>query len=686
MNHHLTSEQEAAIEHRDGPAMVLSGPGSGKTTVVTRRIAHLIESGEDPSSIVAITFTRKASREMAERVAKLVPSGVAKKVWISTFHAFGARVLRAHPRACKLTSEGFSIADQAASLVYMKEAAAKIIGCDPSEVTKKGGWQSLESISRRISQFKQDCVLPYQVTLKEEYESIYRLDFFQQVYAKYQELLKRSQSVDFNDLIMKVVLAWGENEGLRRKYSSRFRWVMVDEYQDTSHMQYRFLRLLTDVYHNPFVVGDIDQSIYRFRGADIGNILSFEKDFPGAYVYRLESNFRSTKAIARAANALIARNRLRKEKEIKATREEGVAVRYVEVPNQRVEAKIIAQEIVDFCRARKAKPGDFAVLYRLNLLSRDLEEALVRANVPYKVLKGVGFYSRAVILDVLAYLRLVVNPSDDAAMLRIYNNPTRGIGARAMDHIVCLRTEMEQAAERPVPLIEAFRDARHDEELSTKAKDGIEDLLNVLRQGQHEIKRVGGSGKESVGRMVELVLEHSGYMAHLEKTIKTTGSVKVASEAKSKVEHLQELKFAAQDFDSRHGGGLIRYHEWVTMMQADTDQEVGNRVALSTVHSAKGLEWQHVYVVCVVEDVMPSLREISFDGSLRPREEIAADLEEERRLLFVALTRAKDGAALMCPEVRRAYSGIVNTEASRFISEIGAQEEMMFQRIGFGGF
>ncbi|MEX0701288.1 MAG: UvrD-helicase domain-containing protein [Planctomycetales bacterium] len=627
----LTPSQRTAVEHAEGPLLVLAGPGSGKTRVITRRIARLIERGVDPRSILAITFTNKAAAEMAGRVAALVPGC---RVNVGTFHRFCARLLRGHASAAGIQSN-YTIYDTGDQQRLVRQIQNDL-GIDPVSY-------SPASVLNRISRAKNDLLTAedfarrFQERVGDHWEGVVAA-----VYPEYQRRLLEANAVDFDDLLLHVAVLLSENSELRGDLDERYRYVLVDEYQDTNAAQYRIVAALSVDHRNLCVTGDPDQSIYGWRGARIDNILRFEQDFPNAAVVRLQENFRSTKCILRAADSLISHNRIRKHKTLVTDNEEGEPVDLLCFQNARHEAETIAEEMLRLHAAGERTWADFAVVYRVNALSRETELALMRRGIPYQVAAGVAFYERAEVKDVLAYLRLTENRADAAAFLRIVNTPVRGIGKTTQDRLV------RWARAQRLGLLEAA--ARADEHPELKRRP-----VAALRKFAALIHGLSLAEAGSTEQLVRDAVERSEYTRGWDES----------EPDQQRLANVEELVSAARQYDEAAGddatlGGFLETTALVNE-QDSLDDDAG-KVTLLTLHSAKGLEFPVVYIVGVEQGLVPHERSIQHGD---PRE-----IEEERRLLFVGMTRAEHRLALTMAASRDVHGRPLRTIPSNFLNEM----------------
>jgi DNA helicase-2/ATP-dependent DNA helicase PcrA len=620
------AQREAAL-HVDGPLLVVAGAGSGKTRVLTHRVAHLIRAhGIKPNEILAITFTNKAAGEMRERLETML-GRTARAIWILTFHAACGRILRREAERLGYRSN-FSIYD-AADQVRVVKVALEELGKDPKRFTPRG-------IHAQISSAKNTLVGPDEYARR---VSSFWDQTVAEVYAVYQRTLHRSNAVDFDDLLMLTVEVLDRFPEARERWQKSFRHVLVDEYQDTNHAQYRLLQLLAGTHRNLFVVGDPDQSIYAFRGADIRNILEFERDFAGTAVIALEQNYRSTNAILEAANAVIENNAERKPKRLFSDLGEGEPVQVIEVEDEHAEARFVAAEI-----ARSIDDGwsadEIAVFYRTNAQSRVLEDVLVRQQIPYQVIGGPRFYERAEIKDALAYLTALDNPSDAVALMRIANRPRRGIGdtsiRRLVTHADALGIWFWEALADP--------DAAGLAPASARAVRGFRTLLESLLSAAQELR---------IDELLEAVLDRSGMIAayEAERTI----------EARGRVENLQELVGVAREYRQRSEAPSLSGFLQEISLASDQDALRGEEglVTLMTLHNAKGLEFRGVYVIGLEEGVFPHIRAIEEN-----------EVEEERRLCYVGMTRAMERLTLTHAMARTLWGRRSYNLQSRFLDEL----------------
>lgn len=636
----LNETQEKAVIHTEGPLLILAGAGSGKTKVLTHRIAYLIAKGVAPWNILAITFTNKAAKEMKERVERLVGLG-SEEIWISTFHALAVRILRRDGEEISLT-RNFSILDTQDSLSAIR-GVLKEQNLDPKRYEPR-------SVLAKISGWKNEGKRPADVERNLSYRDIH-LKTLVEIYKGYEAKLSAAQALDFDDLLLKTLDLFRLVPERLQYYQDRFRYIHVDEYQDTNHIQYLLVKQLASSHRNLCVVGDSDQSIYRFRGADISNILDFEKDYPDAITIKLEQNYRSTQTILDAANAVIANNRGRKEKNLWTKNGTGEKIRLFRGMSEEEEALYLVGEIRRAVEEGRTY-GEIAVLYRTNAQSRLIEETLMKSNIPYRIVGGIRFYERKEIKDLVAYLRLIVNPHDDLSFLRVVNVPKRGIGEATL-------TRLEEAASAAsISLFEAI--------------DGKVDLsgtpLSRLERFKELILSLGEKNSSlTVTEMTLEVLEKTGYRDALaaEKDI----------EGESRLENVEEFLTVTKAFDEEHGGqtGLLVdfLSDLALLSDIDTLEEGGgSAVTLMTLHSAKGLEFPFVFLVGMEEGIFPHSR------SLDDPEE----MEEERRLCYVGITRAKERLVLTHALSRNLFGRANMNPPSRFLKEIPPH---LLEEVGF---
>jgi DNA helicase II / ATP-dependent DNA helicase PcrA len=625
----LNPAQREAVLHTEGPVLVVAGAGSGKTRVLTRRIAHLLGAvGVKPPEILAITFTNKAAAEMRERVEQLVGSP-ARAAWVMTFHAACGRILRREAQRLGYRST-FTIYDSADQIRLVKRCLEELER-DPKRFTPRG-------IHSQISNAKNTLVGP--VEYAERVASFYD-QTVAEVYDLYQKRLFASNAVDFDDMLFLTVDVLERFPEAREKWQEAFRYVLVDEYQDTNHAQYRLLQLLAQQHRNVFAVGDPDQSIYGFRGADIRNVLEFEHDFPGSYSIALEQNYRSTQHILDAANGIIGHNRERKEKNLWSELGDGDPVRVIEVEDEHAEARYVAAEIAMLVE-EGFSGSEVAVFYRTNAQSRVLEDVLVRQGVAYQVIGGPRFYERAEIKDLIAYLQVLDNPYDAVSLIRIATRPRRGIGDSTLARLATW------ADQREISLWEATGEAENAGVGAAPQK--------ALKTFRATIESLMSAAMElEVPELLEEVLQRSGYMEALEaeRTI----------EAQGRIENLQELVSVAREWREQTEDATLSSFLQEVSLYSDQDaiRGDGSLVTLMTLHNAKGLEFRAVYLIGMEEGIFPHSRSIEEQG-----------IEEERRLCYVGMTRAKERLTLLHASSRMLYGGRNHNLPSRFLDELPA--------------
>ncbi|MGI9465680.1 MAG: ATP-dependent helicase [Rubripirellula sp.] len=628
----LTEAQREAVGHLDGPMLILAGPGSGKTRVVTHRIANMLNNGVRPWQIAALTFTNKAADEMRMRVDALAPG---QPVWMGTFHRFCAQLLRRHATMVGL-SENYSIYDMSDSKQAMKRAIAAA-GVSTTHA-------SPEQIASSISHAKNRLTTP---EMMEGHALKPRDAIAARVYPVYQKQLLTANAVDFDDLLLHIARLLRENPEIRSELDHKYKYILVDEYQDTNLAQYAIVRALSIDAPNLAVTGDPDQSIYGWRGADLNNILDFEKDYPKVKTVRLEQNYRSTPNVLRVADQLIRHNRRRKPKKLFTENEEGAAVilRFYEDGYQ--EADSIVDEISNAVMTQGLRPSDFAIFCRMNAMTRSLEHAFRNRSIPYQIVNGLEFYQRREIKDLLAYLHLINNPNHDVALTRIINVPTRGIGAKTVERI------RDHADKHGITMLESARQADHIEGLAKRSATMVRKFIKIY-------DNLSIKATAPLEDLLRYLVEEIGFEQYLEKT-------SVDQQDGNSLANVDELISAAVEFDRQHpdDGSLEAFLEQVALV-ADSDAFDGSkeRVTLMTLHAAKGLEFPHVFIIGVEDDMLPHKRS----------KESEAEIEEERRLLFVGITRAKQWLQLSCCK-RRAMRGDVRPVIpSPFLNELPLEE------------
>lgn len=629
---HLNPEQRKAATHVDGPLLILAGAGSGKTATMTHRIAYLIEQGVSPYQILAVTFTNKAAGEMRERVEKLV--GRCPGMWIMTFHAMSLRILREH---CE------RIGYQHNFVVYDTIDQKTLIKTIMKEQNIDAKLYPQAYLSAAISKQKEHDVSPREY-LETEADN-FRSKVIGSVYRAYQEQLKRNNAMDFDDLLVNALHVLRDNPDILADYQHRFRYILVDEYQDTNHIQYEIIRLLAKARQNLCVVGDDDQCIYQWRGADISNILNFEKDFPQARVIKLEQNYRSYGNILAAAHSVIRNNRGRKAKKLWTDKEAGDKIVYRRCDSDKEEAYYIAQEI-DLLKNGQRTYDDFAILYRTNAQSRLFEDALKRRGIPYQILSGFSFYERKETKDMICYMRLVVNPADDLALKRVINEPKRGIGAVTLGKLEAL------ARVHGLSLLDILSQDEISYSLPAKAQKAVGEMVRIIRLCAQEKENL------RVSDIYDQLLVKSGYLKALE--------AENTQEAASRIENLLDFKSFIYDYekekeDTDEKATLEEFLEKVaTNGDADKLEEGTGKVTLMTMHSAKGLEFPIVFLPGMEDGLFPGHRALDNENGM----------EEERRLCYVGMTRAREKLFLTGASYRVLYGHGEYTRESTFLREL----------------
>ncbi len=639
----LNESQKLPTIHKNGPIMVIAGAGSGKTRVLTYRIAYLMEMGVDPFSILALTFTNKAAREMKSRISLIVGEEKSKNLWMGTFHSIFARILRSEAELLGYSSN-FTI--------YDTQDSERLIATIIKELKLDKDLYKYRNIRNRISSLKNNLVtikayLSNQELIQQDNEA--RRPMFGKVYQTYVNRCFKASAMDFDDLMLKTNELLNRFPEVLAKYQERFKYIHVDEYQDTNHSQYLIIKALADRYENLCVVGDDAQSIYGFRGANIENILSFQKDYLNSTVYRLEQNYRSTQNIVNAANSVIKNNINKLDKNVWTENEEGDKIQINESITDSEEGRYVASSIFENKNNLRLDNDSFAVLYRTNAQSRSIEDALRRKNISYQIYGGLSFYQRKEIKDILAYLRVIINPSDEESIKRILNYPTRGIGQTTVDKLLIYSNENNISLFKTLELLENI-----DININNGTKTKLIDFLNLIKSFQLRNKSLNAL------EIIDEVLKRIGVI----NLLKAEGT----PESVSRIENIEELLNAVKDFIEgqedviNSEGSLNEFLEDVALIsELDKDiNETQKKVSLMTIHLAKGLEFSHVYIVGLEEDLFPS----ALSSSTR------SDLEEERRLFYVALTRAEKKITLTHAKTRYRWGKLNDCEPSRFIKEI----------------
>ncbi|MBO0329790.1 ATP-dependent helicase [[Muricauda] lutisoli] len=641
----LNDAQRAPVLHKDGPLMVIAGAGSGKTRVLTYRIAHLMEQGVDSFNILALTFTNKAAREMKKRIATIVGNSEAKNLWMGTFHSVFAKLLR---------FDGDKLGYPSNFTIYDTQDSQRLIASIIKEMGLDKDIYKYKQVQNRISSYKNSLITVkayFQNPELMEADAMAKRPRLGEIYQNYVDRCFKAGAMDFDDLLLRT------NELLTRfpevlmKYQDRFRYILVDEYQDTNHSQYLIVKALSDRYQNICVVGDDAQSIYSFRGANISNILNFQRDYDDVAVYRLEQNYRSTKNIVNAANSIIANNKNQLEKNVWTSNDDGGLIKIHRSVTDAEEGRYVAGSIFESKMQNQMQNGDFAVLYRTNSQSRAIEDALRKRDIPYRIYGGLSFYQRKEIKDVLAYLRLIINPKDEEALKRVINFPTRGIGQTTVDKLVVAANHYGRSIYEVMDNLDKL-----NLNINAGTQRKLTDFVTMIKSFQ-----IMNEGSDAF-TLAEHVAKKTGLLLEFKKDGTPEGI--------AKMENIEELLNGIKDFVEGQKevadatGSLTEFLEDVALA-TDMDKEVedDDRVALMTIHLAKGLEFPYVYIVGMEEDLFPSAM------SMNTRSE----LEEERRLFYVALTRAEKQAFLTYTQNRYRWGKLIDAEPSRFLEEIEEQ-------------
>ncbi|MDT0675933.1 ATP-dependent helicase [Autumnicola musiva] len=638
----LNDAQREPVLQKDGAMIVIAGAGSGKTRVLTYRIAYLMSKGVDPFNILSLTFTNKAAREMKNRISKIVGSSEAKNLWMGTFHSIFAKILRFEAEKLGYPSN-FTIYDTQDSQSVIR-AVIKDMRLDKDVYKYK-------QVYNRISSFKNSLITVkayFQNGELQEADAMSKKPRMGEIYQAYVDRCFKAGAMDFDDLLLKTNELLNRFPEVLQKYQNRFRYILVDEYQDTNHSQYLIVKALSDKFQNICVVGDDAQSIYAFRGANINNILNFQKDYDDVQMYRLEQNYRSTKNIVNAANSIIDKNKTKLEKVVWTDNDEGPKIVVNRLLTDGEEGRFVASSIFETKMQNQLSNSDFAILYRTNAQSRAMEDALRKKEIPYRIYGGLSFYQRKEIKDVLSYLRLLMNPKDEEALKRVINYPARGIGQTTMDRLNIAANQYEKS------LFEVIENLDHlDLKINSSTRSKLQNFVNMIKS----FTILSQNADAFV--VADTVTKKTGLVQEMKKDGTPEGI--------ARIENIEELLNGIRDFvegqkelaDST--GSLAEFLEDVALatdMDKDTSDE--DRVALMTIHLAKGLEFPYVYIVGLEEDLFPSAM------SMNTRSE----LEEERRLFYVALTRAENQAYLTYTQSRYRWGKLVDAEPSRFIEEI----------------
>ncbi len=638
----LNDAQRAPVLHKDGPLIVIAGAGSGKTRVLTFRIAYLMNQGVDAFNILALTFTNKAAREMKERISSIVGSSESKNLMMGTFHSVFAKLLR---------FDGNKLGFPSNFTIYDTQDSQRLIASIIKEMGLDKDIYKYKQVQNRISSFKNSLITVrayYNDNDLQEADAMAKRPRIGEIYEKYVERCFKAGAMDFDDLLLRTNELLNRFPEVLAKYQDRFRYILVDEYQDTNHSQYLIVKALSDKFHNICVVGDDAQSIYSFRGANISNILNFQKDYDNVVMYRLEQNYRSTRNIVNAANSIIANNTNQLEKVVWTDNDDGPAIKVHRSTTDAEEGRFVAGSIFENRMQNQMPNGDFAVLYRTNSQSRAIEDALRKRDIPYRIYGGLSFYQRKEIKDVLAYLRLVINPKDEEALKRVINFPARGIGQSTMDKLTVAANHYGRSIFEVIQNLDKI-----NLKINNGTKNKLGDFTNMIKSFQIMNETTDAFAlSEHVAKKTGILLE-----------FKKDGT----PEGIARMDNIEELLNGIKDFVEGQQevdgatGSIDEFLEDVALA-TDLDNDTGDddRVALMTIHLAKGLEFPHVYIVGMEEDLFPS------GMSMNTRSE----LEEERRLFYVALTRAEKQAYLTYTQNRYRWGKLIDAEPSRFIEEI----------------
>jgi DNA helicase-2/ATP-dependent DNA helicase PcrA len=649
----LNEPQALAVQTVEGPVMIIAGAGSGKTRVLTYRIAYLIENGVDPFNILALTFTNKAAKEMKERIAKVVGKSEASNLYMGTFHSVFSKILRA---------EADKIGYPANFTIYDSDDSKNLIKTIIIEMGLDDKQYKPNLVQHRISSAKNGLInaIAYKGNQDMQMDDLEaRRPKISAIYEKYSQRCLKASAMDFDDLLLKTFELFHRYPDVLHKYQRRFKYVMVDEFQDTNFAQYSIIKQLSALYQNICVVGDDAQSIYAFRGADITNILNFEKDYPDLKTYKLEQNYRSTKNIVSAANSVIGKNKHQLDKSVWTSNANGEKIQVIKAVTDNEEGNFVAQAIFNYRMNNQLSNRDFAILYRTNIQSRAMEEALRRLNIPYRVYGGLSFYQRREIKDILCYLRLCVNHNDEEALKRIINYPARGIGKSTLDKIII------SAAEHDISVWEVLVNIKI---LDTNISPSVAKKVDEFRQMI--------TGFEAIVEQKN-AFDAASFIASGSGLLKDLYSDKTP-EGVNRYENVQELlngikEFTVNNANHKNGNGLPRYMEDIALLtDADKDEdEEKDRVTLMTIHASKGLEFPYVFVVGLEENLFPS------QLSINSRQE----LEEERRLFYVAITRAMHQLTFSFAQTRFKYGNLIQSDPSRFLNEVD-EDFLDFSQVG----
>lgn len=636
----LNQPQSDAVKTTEGALLVLAGAGTGKTKVLTSRIIHILScSLADPNEILAVTFTNKAAAEMKRRIGEVVGEQV-NNIWVGTFHAICAKILRRHPEIIGLKSD-FTIIDDDDQVRLLRQILNDQ-NIDSKQFPPKAYLNRISRLKDGMQVNLSDC------TLSSNLGDSFALPKLSETFTSYQNRLKSMNAVDFGDLLLYNLEIFAKNPEILGYYQHKFRYILVDEYQDTNNAQYQWLLRLAGLYGNICCVGDDDQSIYSWRGANIANILRFEKDFSNPKIIRLEQNYRSTSRILKAADAVISNNKQRHGKTLWTEKGEGEKIRLLAFADDRLEAARIANEIQNLLIQKKCPPSEIAVLVRAGYQTRSFEEAFIQSGLPYKVIGGMKFYERMEIRDSIAYLRICANFADDLAMLRIINLPKRGVGEASIANIY------EKSKQQKTSLFLAIKAALDASEIKGKARDSLQNLLNLLEKFHDQI------GTSTLAQLAKKLLTETGYLAMWQN--------EASVEAKGRLENIDEFISSLGDFSN-----MTEFLEYVSLIEAKDDKNLRDAVIIMTIHGAKGLEFDSIFLPGLEDGIFPSNKSLEEKGGI----------EEERRLMYVAITRAKKNLTLSYAKSRYVFGDVQFNSPSRFIKEL-PENEIEFEEVRFG--
>ena len=639
----LNDAQKQAVLQLEGPLLIIAGAGSGKTRVLTYRIAHMMEKGIDPFNILALTFTNKSAREMKSRIAKIVGDGEAKNLWMGTFHSVFARILR---------SEAEKLGFPSNFTIYDTQDSVRLLSAIIKEMNLEKDRYKPKQVLGRISQYKNSLITVNAYKRNPELIEADRESGRPKMLNIYQEYVNRcfkSGAMDFDDLLLRTNELLTRFPDVLAKYQDRFRYIMVDEYQDTNHSQYLIVRALADRFQNIAVVGDDSQSIYSFRGANIQNILNFQKDYPDVKTYKLEQNYRSTQNLVNAANSVIIKNKTRLDKELWTSNDKGERIKVMRTISDAEEGRFVARSIWQNAMDNQLSYDNFAILYRTNAQSRAMEDALRKKDIKYRIFGGLSFYQRKEIKDVLSYLRLLVNPNDEEALKRVINYPARGIGQTTMERLTVAANHYNKSI---FNILENLH--KIDLKINNGTKTKLVNFVTMIKSFQIEAQT------KNAFEITDFIIKQAKIVRDLEKD--------ETPEAVSRVENIQELLNGIKDFveeqqDKEDADISLAYFLEDVALATDFDKEKDDdtpRVSLMTIHLSKGLEFPYVYIVGLEENLFPS----GMSSNTR------SELEEERRLFYVALTRAEKQAYLSYAQTRYRWGSLIDCEPSRFIEEV----------------